>query len=910
MAENPTLSNRDFAEAFVANERQERLRTGKVASVLVVVLMPLGSVMDWLVYHPQRWYFLELRILCSVLAAGLWYLHTTELGQKHYRWLGIPIALLPAFFMCWIIAAAQGPLTGATSNYYAALNLILLAVSVVVRWDAWESMFCVAAIILMYLAACGFHWLKPTPGEFFNNLANNLYFMALTGIIVIVGNHFFYRLRFSEFALRYELDKNRAALEESNRKLLELDQIKSRFFANISHELRTPLTLLLAPLETLLHRFNRAFDEDTRNLLVTMHANGMRLLKLINDLLALVRLESGRMAVKREPLAVVEFVKGLASAARQVADDKHIRLETYVDPALGTVRADRDKLEKIVLNLMFNALKFTPAGGRVTLGAEKQGEEFVLIVNDTGMGIAEKNLPFIFDRFWQADVSSKRKYQGVGIGLALVKELVEIQNGKVTVESQEGQGTTFTVRLPYKKAEAMEKEPPAETGEKVPSAAATGGTVTSEEWLANLYRRAELFPALTPLHEAIKPVELAGGGKRATVLVADDEPDMLQFLKSQLAARYEVIEAVDGQQAVEKAGQFLPDIILLDMMMPEKDGLQACREIHAHTPTQNIPVILLTARADEETKFAALEAGASDFLAKPFSTTELHVRIRNLVESHDYQRRLSKQNQALESTIEQLKETESQLVQTEKLASLGRMSAGIIHEINNPLNFATTGLFALRHKSKFLAPEQRGEYEAILKDVEEGIKRVQNIVSDLRTFTHPDAEQRDEVEVADVVGAALRFLSGEWRDKVRIEQRLAEHQTVWANRNKLVHVMVNLLQNSLDALRRKKFDGEQPTIWLEGRVENNLSVVVVRDNGPGIDEEHLNKIFDPFFTTKDVGEGMGLGLSICYRIVRQYDGRISVKTVRGQFCEFTLEFPVRSQSAKPLERHHGEFVQL
>ena len=234
------------------------------------------------------------------------------------------------------------------------------------------------------------------------------------------------------------------------------------------------------------------------DLLDTMHANGMRLLKLINDLLDLVRLESGRMEVKREPLAVTEFVKGLASAARQVADDKRIKLETFVDPALGAVLADRDKLEKIVLNLMFNALKFTPAGGRVSLRAEKQGEEFVLIVSDTGMGIAEKNLPFVFDRFWQADGSSKRKYQGVGIGLALVKELVEIQGGKVTVESQEGKGTTFTVRLPYEKAEITAKEQKPETGGEVPGEAEAGGTVTSEEWLANLYRRAELFPAIDP----------------------------------------------------------------------------------------------------------------------------------------------------------------------------------------------------------------------------------------------------------------------------------------------------------------------------------------------------------------------------------------------------------------------------
>ena len=156
-----------------------------------------------------------------------------------------------------------------------------------------------------------------------------------------------------------------------------------------------------------------------------------------------------------------------------------------------------------------------------------------------------------------------------------------------------------------------------------------------------------------------------------------------------------------------------------------------------------------------------LSAGASDFLAKPFSTTELHVRIKNLVESHQYQRKVSKQNQVLESTIEQLKDTETQLVQTEKLASLGRMSAGIIHEINNPLNFATTGLFTLRNKGKYLAPEQREEYKEILKDVEDGITRVKNIVSDLRMFTHPETESRDQVELAEVVAAALRFLSNE-----------------------------------------------------------------------------------------------------------------------------------------------------
>jgi signal transduction histidine kinase len=873
--------------AFRAYEQQERLNKTKVGCILVMTLMPLGSPMDYYLYPAQFELFFKLRLWCAFIAAGIWVLLNTELGKKSSRWLGLVIPMVPVFFIAWMIAVTDG----FYSSYYAGLNLVLLAVGAVLNWTFLESLVSVTLVLVVYIGTGLWRGGPAHPGI----LVNNFFFIGCMDVVVVVGAFYQYRARFREFVLRYELDRSGRALEESNQKLMELDQIKSRFFANISHELRTPLTLLLAPLETLLQRFSRSLDGDTRDMLVTMHSNGMRLLKLINDLLDLVRLESGRMEVKREPLEVAEFVKGLASAARQVANDKRLRLETFVDPAVGTVLADRDKLEKVVLNLLFNALKFTPAGGRVELRAEKRGEELMLMVADTGMGISEKNLAHVFDRFWQADGSSKRKYQGVGIGLALVKELVEIHGGKVMVQSQEGKGTTFTVTLPYQKAEPSQTPEPEAAPETALAATGRGGNVTSEEWLANLYRRAELFPALTPLQESLRPVETMGNGNLPTILVADDEPDMLRFLKSQLSAHYRVFEAVDGQQAIEKASQFLPDIILLDMMMPEKDGLQACREIREHTPTQSIPIILLTARADEETKLAALSAGASDFLTKPFSTTELHVRIKNLVESHQYQRKVSKQNQVLESTIEQLKDTEAQLVQTEKLASLGRMSAGIIHEINNPLNYATTGLFTLRNKGKHLAPDQQEEYHDILKDVEEGIKRVRTIVSDLRMFTHPDTESRDQVEVPEVVAAALRFLSNEWKDKVRIERKLAEHQSVWANKNKLIHVLVNLLQNSLDALKTKSFAGEQPTIWIEGRLEPGKSILVVRDNGAGIESDHLDKIFDPFYTTKDVGEGMGLGLSICYRIVRECDGQISVRTEPGKFCEFTLEFPAKGQ---------------
>ena len=269
------------------------------------------------------------------------------------------------------------------------------------------------------------------------------------------------------------------------------------------------------------------------------------------------------------------------------------------------------------------------------------------------------------------------------------------------------------------------------------------------------------------------------------------------------------------------------------------------------------------------------------------------VRIREFISRCE----LDKSRKALEASLQQLKENEAQLVHSEKLASLGRMSAGMIHEINNPLNFATTGLFTLRKKEKYLAPEQQADYAEILKDVEEGVNRVKTIVSDLRMFTHPDTEERGPVVVSEVVTAAFRFLNNECKDSVEFEQEVPAKQTLWANKNKLIHVLTNLLQNSLDALKTKTFTDEKPTIRITSRAENGVCILSVRDNGPGIDAAHLDKIYDPFFTTKDVGEGMGLGLSICYRIVREAKGKISVKSELGKYCEFTLEFPAEKSAA-------------
>jgi signal transduction histidine kinase len=886
-----TPSAEQIRQAFQEYDRTATIYNFKVACCLGIVLMPAGILLDYFVYQQLVPEFLALRILSSVLIGVFLAVLLTPFARKHYRFLGVALAMLPSFFISLMVYLTPD---GAVSPYYAGLNLVVLVVGFVMHWTFRESFLAVTLVVIMYALACILNGNGLGSGVF----VNNLYFLILTGIIVITGRYFHSQLRFREFALRYELDLSRGELEETNQKLRELDQVKSRFFANISHELRTPLTLLLAPLEIIMHRVDPAFDEEIRNLFGTMHSNGMRLLKLINDLLDLVRLESGRMDVKREPLEIGDFIKGLVSAVRQVADDKYIRLETSVQPALGRILADGDKLEKVVLNLVFNALKFTPRRGTVMICADRQGDDFMLVVSDTGMGISEMDLPFIFDRFWQADTSSRRKFQGAGIGLSLVKELIELQGGRVAVESEVGKGTTFTVRLPYLPVDSTAHLKSNGAAESGPSSAESEPNAEAEERITNLYRRAELFPALTPVHGSLPPIETWIDGKGRRVLIADDEPDMLRFLKSQLSSGYQVLEAADGQQAIDKASQFLPDIILLDMMMPEKDGVQACRELRARTPTQSVPIIMLTARADEKTKLDALAAGVSDFLAKPFSTTELHVRIKNLVDSHHYQTKLAKQNHMLERTIDQLKETESQLVESEKMRSLGQLSAGMIHEINNPLNFATTGLFTLRGKAKMVSEDQRAEYVEIVADVEEGVKRVKDLVLKMREFSYADNTRVEAVEVSQILGSALRFLSHEWKDKVEIQQQISDTHRIWANKNRLTQVILNLLQNSLDALARKSFDAEKPTVWIETSGDSQRSTLIIRDNGAGIAPEHLDRIFDPFFTTKDVGQGMGLGLSICYRIVQDYAGRISVRTELGKYSEFRLEFPAKEPAAE------------
>jgi two-component system sensor histidine kinase PhcS len=299
-----------------------------------------------------------------------------------------------------------------------------------------------------------------------------------------------------------------------------------------------------------------------------------------------------------------------------------------------------------------------------------------------------------------------------------------------------------------------------------------------------------------------------------------------------------------------------------------------------------------------------------------------HVRIREFItrcqidKSHKAveatNNKLSEQNLALERANREIKETEIQLVQSEKMSSLGRFSAGLMHDVLNPLNYARTALFVLRKKTRHLPPDDAADTNAVVNDIEDGLRRVNDIVSSLRTFTHPGGQAPEELDLAGIFSIPLQFVAQDLKQgNISLQLQLLPGQKIWASRNNFITVLVNLLENSIDALADKQFPpGDGPRIEVSSRLAGDRSLLTIRDNGPGIPTQNLAKIFDPFFTTKEIGKGTGLGLSICFGIVRSYGGTIRAASEPGQFCEITLDLPATVQAATQTESLHDQPVRL
>ncbi|MEJ7645903.1 MAG: ATP-binding protein [Chryseolinea sp.] len=378
----------------------------------------------------------------------------------------------------------------------------------------------------------------------------------------------------------------------------QLDQIKSQFFANISHEFRTPLNLILAPLQK---------DEPlSREEMQMMSRNAKRLLRLVNQLLDLARLESGSLKAELRHINVFGFISDIANAFELIADVKRMRYKVNIPTYDCIGFTDPDKLEKIIYNLLSNAFKFTPEDGTVIIAVSFLDRQLEIRVTDNGTGIAKSHQDTIFDRFYQVDASQTRSTEGSGIGLSLTKELTELLGGKISLCSEPGNGCEFIVTLPML------------TGTETPDIEVIQLEATS---YYPYVEQNEISHLLGPEENTEFPV----------VLIIDDNLDFQKYMRSCLAAKYNVLLAPHGEAGLAVARQRIPDLIISDIMMPVMDGVTLLRELRSDEKTSHIPIILLTASVDGETKIKGFETGADQYLVKPFEIDELHARIQSLL---------------------------------------------------------------------------------------------------------------------------------------------------------------------------------------------------------------------------------------------------------------------------------------
>jgi len=411
-------------------------------------------------------------------------------------------------------------------------------------------------------------------------------------------------------------------------KLKEIDLLKSKFYANISHEFRTPLTLIRGPLEQLIEVCT---DPYTNNIYKTMHANASSLLELISQLLDLSKIESGNYSLKAYQGDLGNFIEGLAQSYSSLADQKSMTLEVKVSPELlenevrNNIYFDPDILDKIVNNLISNAFKWTPVKGNITvsldLAREDQKIKFLEIrVEDTGVGIESDHLPFIFDRFYQADRAPVPGYEGTGVGLSIVSELVRVHKGEIDVQSTPDKGTVFRVRIPYGKQHLT----PDEIGD------------------AELLEK----PGTPPL-QLIIPEEKVdprskirdSNSKKPWVLVVEDHAQVRRYIIDSIHNNYRILQAANAPDGFEMAQESIPDLIISDIMMPGIDGFKLCEQLKNSEKTSHIPIILLTARADITDRITGLKWGADDYLTKPFNAEELRTRIGNLIDNRNVLRK-------------------------------------------------------------------------------------------------------------------------------------------------------------------------------------------------------------------------------------------------------------------------------
>ena len=444
-------------------------------------------------------------------------------------------------------------------------------------------------------------------------------------------------------AVAYETERQRA---ES---LAELDRAKTAFFSNVSHEFRTPLTLMLGPLDEVLAASGDQLSGEDREQLAVARRNALRLLQLVNSLLDFSRIEAGREHAIYQATDLCTLTEDIASVFRSAMEKAGLRFSVECEPLAEPVYVDREMWEKIVLNLLSNAFKFT-FEGEVVVRLKAVDDAVELMVRDTGVGIPEDELPRVFERFHRIENSRARTYEGTGIGLALVQELVKLHGGNVRLESMAGRGSTFTVSIPKTKAHLPAARTPAQPS---PAEMALRRKVYAEEALRLLPQgdvtASDMDSALSPIRPA--PM-LTKAAAQELIVLADDNADMREYVGRLLGARYKIHAVRDGIEALEAIRRLRPAMVLSDVMMPRLDGFGLLRALRDDPATNTIPVILLSARAGEESRVEGLQAGADDYLVKPFTAAELLARVETHIRMAKANREAAEREAALRAETE------------------------------------------------------------------------------------------------------------------------------------------------------------------------------------------------------------------------------------------------------------------
>ena len=897
----------------------DEIRGGRMApSLRSGILIVLGLyapflVLDFFVYRSEFLALAGARVSIAVaLGAAYWFAHRAPVLTTNASVLAV------GFNLVGVIGIAGG----VSSLYFPGIMLLFLGMPVLLPLSARQAALLVGSIFLAFSCLPVFGAGVFGTREYFVNL----FFPGAAAVEAVFSCALLDNLRFRDFCRTQEIA---AARDE----LAKLDDAKTRFSANVHHELRTPLTLMIAPLEGIRGGQYGSVSAEVARVLETMHSNGHRLLKLINNLLDLSKLENSQFKIVRSPVSLFDVLSELVEGTRPLAAQKEISLVSVGLDGLQTVFVDRDAIDKVFMNLIGNALKFTGRGGEIRLEGASLKDGVELRVIDSGIGLEADQLDRIFDRFAQVDTSSTRVHEGTGIGLSLASELVALHGGRIWASSKgAGCGTTMSVFLPTGVADGFEEVPVScverqhgERAEEVGKDSKLGGSeerfvelgATVQRWLDQSESNDLAGQADTLLHKS---------GSHDLVLVVDDNADMRELLSHILSIDFTIATAKNGVEALQLLEEIEPLLVVTDVMMPEMNGTELCERIKTSESHKGTPVMIVSSKAEGEMKVRGLELGADDYVTKPFHPREVLARARSLVQLRKAQRTVAQRNRELEEALGELENAQSQLVQSERLAAVGELAAGIAHEVNNPLNFALNAARALRASSMEVAnlllegredacrPE--GSFgaaddsarsalplEGIESDILElseiviqGLGRTEKLIGDLRDFAVPrKSEVLSEVDMkAEVLSAVSLFQHEASRIGVEIECVLQEDPILVAgDQGALGQVVLNFLKNAAQAIEADEDVGrrESAKILVTGKVALDEVRVSVVDNGPGIPEANLHRLFDPFFTTREVGAGSGLGLSVCKGIAESHGGRIEVASDLGFGSEFSLVLP-------------------